>query len=108
MNCLNFDLTPVPSAVLAATAVAAATLAVTTMGQPALAVVLTEQPALAVTPSEQAALTVTPVGKSTLTIGEVCTVSRGTIVVLAASDGPLRTRNGGYILLNPATNPPGA
>jgi hypothetical protein len=27
-------------------------------------------------------------------------------VVLAASDGPLRTRDGGYILLNPATNPP--
>ena len=40
-----------------------------------------------------------------ITVGEVCTVS-GTIVVLAGSDGPLRTRNGGYFLLNPATNPP--
>jgi hypothetical protein len=46
------------------------------------------------------------VQQATLTLGEVCTVSRGTIVVLAASDGPLRTRDGGYILLNPATNPP--
>lgn len=106
MACLNFDLTPVPSAVLTATAVAAATLAVTTADQPKLAVVPTEQPALAVTPAEKAALAVTPVQQATLTIGEVCTVSNDTIVVLAASDGPLRTRDGGYILLNPATNPP--
>jgi hypothetical protein len=41
-----------------------------------------------------------------LVVGEACAVISGTIVVLAASDGPLRTRNGGYILLNPATNPP--
>jgi hypothetical protein len=108
MACLNFDLTPVPSAVLTATAVAAATLAVTKAEQPALAVVPTEQPALAVTPAEQAALAVPPVQQATLTLGEVCTVSRGTIVVLAASDGPLRTRDGGYILLSPATNSPGA
>lgn len=108
MECLNFDLTPVPSAVLTATAVAAATLAVTTAEQPVLTVVPTEKPAIAVTPAEKAALAVTPVQQATLTIGEVCTVSSDTIVVLAASDGPLRTRDGGYILLNPATNPPGS
>lgn len=106
MACLNFNLTPVPSAVLTATAVAAATLAVTTAEQPALAVAPAEQPSIAVTPTEQAALAVTPVQQTTLTIGEVCTVSSDAIVVLAASDGPLRTRDGGYILLNPATNPP--
>jgi len=87
MNCLNFDLTPVPSAVLTATAVASAT--------------------LAGTPAEQAAPVVTPVQQATITLGEVCTVSSDTIVVLAASDGPLRTRDGGYFLLDPATNPPG-
>lgn len=108
MECLNFDLTPVPSAVLTATSVAAATLAVTKAEQPALTVVPTEQPAIAVTPAEKAALAVTPVQQATLTLGEVCTVSSDTIVVLAASDGPLRTRDGGYILLNPATNPPGS
>ena len=108
MECLNFDLTPVLSAVLTATAVATATLAVTTAEQPALAVVPTEQPSIAVTPAEKVALAVTPVQQATLTLGEVCTVSNDTIVVLAASDGPLRTRDGGYILLNPATNPPGA
>ena len=40
-----------------------------------------------------------------LVVGEACAVISGTIVVLAGSDGPLRTRNGGYFLLNPATNP---
>ena len=47
-----------------------------------------------------------PVTDAILTIGEVCTVAGGTIVVLAAQDGPLRLANGGYLLLNPATNPP--
>ena len=108
MACLNFNLTPVPSAVLTATAVAAATLAVTATKQPALEVTPVKQPSLAVTPVKQAALAVTPVKQATLTIGEVCAVSGDTIVVLAASDGPLRTRDGGYFLLNPATNPPGA
>ncbi len=86
MNCLNFDLTSAE--------------------QSALAVVPTEQPSLAVTPAEQAALAVTPVQQATLALGEVCTVSSDTIVVLAASDGPMRTRDGGYFLLNPETNPP--
>jgi len=88
MNCLNFDLTPVSSAVLTATAVASAT--------------------LSGTPAEQAAPALTPVQQATLTLDGVCTVSSDTIVVLAASDGPLRTRDGGYFLLDPATNPPGA
>lgn len=108
MACLNFSLTPVPSAALTATAVAAATLAVTTAEQPSLTVAPAEQLSLAVTPAGQAALAVTPVQQATLTLGEVCTVSSDTIVVLAASDGPLRTSDGGYFLLNPATNPPGA
>lgn len=42
---------------------------------------------------------------ATLTISEVCSVGDDSLVVLAASDGPLRTKNGGYILLDPATNP---
>lgn len=53
-------------------------------------------------------ITVVPVSQATLSVKEICSVSGGTIVVLAASDGPLRTRDGGYFLLNPATNPPGA
>ena len=53
-----------------------------------------------------AQLAITPVEAAQLTVGEVCTVSGGTIVVLAAQDGPLRLANGDYLLLNPATNPP--
>ncbi|MBO4499205.1 MAG: hypothetical protein J5732_03000 [Bacteroidaceae bacterium] len=53
-----------------------------------------------------AVLQVAQSGALRLTVGEVCGVSGGTLVVLAAQDGPLRTKNGGYLLLNPATNPP--
>jgi len=95
-----------PSAVLTATVVDAATLAVTPAEQSVLSVAPAEQLSLSVVPVKQSAIAVKPVPQAKLTIGEVCTVSNDTIVVLAASDGPLRTRDGGYILLNPATNPP--
>lgn len=87
MSCIAFDIKPVQQATLA--------IKTATSGSDVAA-------------TQQAELTVLPAKQATLTIGEVCTVSRGTIVVLAASDGPLRTRDGGYFLLNPATNQPGA
>ncbi len=87
MSCIAFDIKPVQQATLA---------------------IKTATSGSDVTAIQQAVLTVLPEEQATLTIGEVCTVSRGTIVVLAASDGPLRTRDGGYFLLDPATNPPGA
>jgi hypothetical protein len=40
--------------------------------------------------------------RSKLTVTPVCTVGSGTLVVLASLDGPLRTRDGGYILLDPS------
>lgn len=57
---------------------------------------------LTVTPVSQGELRVNVIQQATLDVSEVCSVSSGTIAVLAASDGPLRTRNGGYILLDPA------
>ena len=48
---------------------------------------------------------ITLIGGAELTLGEVCSVNSGTIVVFAGSDGPFRTRDGGYILLDPATSP---
>lgn len=48
---------------------------------------------------------VTPVRPMKVTIGEVCSISEGDLVVLAADDGILRTRDGGFFLLNPDTNP---
>jgi len=41
----------------------------------------------------------------TMTISEVCVISGGDITVLAASDGPLRTKDGSYILLDPEREP---
>ena len=61
--------------------------------------------AMTIAPKDQAALETVLTGAS-LTLGEVCNINSGTIVVLAGSDGPFRTRDGGYFLLNPATNPP--
>lgn len=63
-------------------------------------------PSLRIGSVSQASGEMVPLQQLKLTCSEVCTVAGGTIVVLAASDGPLRTRNGGYFLLNPATNPP--
>lgn len=104
MACLTLSITPVPMASLAAIALESATLAVTGTEQLSLSATPTSQPVLTVTPEEQPALTVQAVPQVRIIIGEVCSVGRGTIVVLAASDGPLRTRDGGYFLLNPETN----
>lgn len=76
-------------------------------GQPAvLDVDMQEQGLLDVVMQPQAVLGVVMQPQAVLTLGEICTVSSGTLVVLAASDGVLRTRDGGYFLLDPATNPP--
>ena len=50
----------------------------------------------------QAELTVNVVQQASLTVNELCSVSSGELTVLAGSDGPLRTRSGGYLLLDPA------
>lgn len=47
-------------------------------------------------------LTVEVSTQSVLTVGEVCSIGGGELTVLAASDGPLRTRDGGFFLLDPA------
>lgn len=108
MACTTVTITPEPSAVLTIATVAGATIAVTPVAPASSDVTPVGSSVLTVTQPDQAALKVTPVQPSVLTIGEVCTVSSGTLVVLAASDGPLRTRDGGYFLLNPATNPAGS
>lgn len=105
MACINFSINPVPSAWLNVTPAPTASLAVEAEPQPALAVAHDERPSLSVATTGQSVLKVEPVQQIRFAIGEVCTVTRDTIVVLAASDGPLRTRDGGYILLNPETNP---
>jgi len=103
MACLNFTITPVLQASLLVSATAAS-LSIETTAMAGVNVTPAAQVSAKVTPVPKAELTVTTEPQAQLTIGEVCTVSPGTIVVLAASDGPLRTRDGGYFLLNPATN----
>lgn len=86
MACLTISLTPVAQSAIGLVTDTPAAVTTELVGQP---VAETSQ-----------------VVGAQLVVGEACAVISGTIVVLAASDGPLRTRNGGYILLNPATNPP--
>ena len=103
MACLNFTITPVLQASLLVSATAAS-LSIETTAMAGVNVTPAAQVSATATPVPKADLTVATEPQAQLTIGEVCTVSPGTIVVLAASDGPLRTRDGGYFLLNPATN----
>ena len=106
MGCLSLRVTPTEQASLSVEATASAKLSVLPTEGASVAIVPGEQASLSVTPTEQASLSVTPTEQARLTIGLVCSISAGAIVVLAASDGPLRTKNGGYILLDPEANPP--
>lgn len=106
MACITLTVTPVAPAVLGVTPKEGASLTVSPAAGASLGVTPAAPAALHVAPQACASLGVTPTDGCTLTIGEVCSVSSGTLVVLAGSDGPLRTRDGGYLLLNPATNPP--
>lgn len=107
MACINLTVTPVAPAVLNVAPVEGGSLAVEPVGGADLSVTPADGATLEVTPFDNGAtLTVTPQEGCTLTIGEVCSVSGGTILTLAASDGPLRTRDGGFLLLDPAANPP--
>ena len=82
------------------------TISLTPVAQPAIGMAVATPTAVEAKLVGQPVAETSQVVGAQLTLGEVCTVNSGTIVVLAASDGPLRTRNGGYFLLNPATNPP--
>jgi hypothetical protein len=106
MGCINLSIIPSAPAVLGVTPQEGAGMAVEPVDGASLGVVPAGPAVVGVPPGEPAMVGVTPQEGCTLTIGEVCSVASGTIVVLAASDGPLRTRDGGYLLLNPATNPP--
>lgn len=104
MACLTLTITQQQPSSLTVDAAPGAVLGVTPAGTAVLAADAAEQAWLEAVPAEQAALALTPDEGAQLEVGEVCVVSGGTLVVLAGSDGPLRTRDGGYFLLNPANN----
>ncbi len=88
MGCLSFSVTPSPQAGLTAKPTGQAQLELKGYpdGEPHLS----------------AKLNATPTRQATLVIGEVCSVAGGEVYVLAGTDGPLRTRDGGYLLLDPS------
>lgn len=77
-------------AALAVTAKRSA-VSVTPLASASLNVATSPLPVLAVMPSQPL----------TLAIGEVCSITGGDLYALAGTDGPLRTRDGGYFLLDP-------
>lgn len=104
MSCLTLNITPVPPSSLVLAAPPVPSLKLTPAPSPVLKVAPGAPPVLSVKPVPQAALSVKPMPQSRLVIGEVCSISGGELVVLATQDGPLRTQNGGYLLLDPKTN----
>lgn len=57
---------------------------------------------LAVTPASQVVQAVVTAPTVRLRIAEVCSIGSGELFVLATQEGPLRTQNGGFLLLDPA------
>ena len=106
MACLTITITPAPQAGLSVSPTEQASVGIEATPQPSVAIEANPAAVVDATPTEQARVAIETVTDVRLEIAGVCSVSSGTIVVLAASDGPLRTRDGGYFLLNPATNPP--
>lgn len=95
-------LTLVPNAELGIKAAANPTLAVTPAVPAALQVQPTSPASVKATPVENAQVKASPLENAKLSITEVCSVSGGTIMVLAATDGRLRLSNGGYWRLDPS------
>lgn len=106
MSCLVITIALVASPTLATEPVPSASAnVVEVVAGPVATVQLEPQAAMSLEATPQATADVAPLAPLNMIAGEVCTVGTGTIVVLAARDGVLRTPNGGFFLLNPATNP---
>lgn len=102
MACLDFSVLPVKKPDMTLTALPRLRLSVSKVSQPS-AMTLTPQTraSVALAVQQRTKLSVAPLAGPRLMIGEVCSVSAGELYVLAASDGPLRTKDGGYFLLSP-------
>lgn len=106
MACLELTLTLPDPAAMAVAALPGAGLVLTPGGGAAMALTQEPQASMETRQEEQPSMALTPGAGAELTLGEVCSTGGGTLVVLAGSDGPFRTRGGGYFLLDPAKNPP--
>lgn len=104
MSCLNFTIQGNAPATLRVNPGVPARLSVEPSKQAVLTVRPDKQASLSVVGCAQPKLRVAGSKQATLILGEVCSITSGTLTVLAATDGPLRTKDGGYLLLNPETN----
>lgn len=102
MGCLKLSVEPIPRPKLNVSANVHASLTVSSQQRPSLAVRADSPAKLSVSAASQVQLRAVPQKQISLIVGEVCTVSSGTITVLASTDGPLRFSNGDYWLLDPS------
>ena len=106
MACIEFVVSPVAKPELSLETLQKIGLVIAPVAKPVVKIAPTQQMEMSVAQVGKVQLAITPVPKVQVAFGSVCSTSSGRMVVLAASDGPLRTRDGGYFLLDPATNPP--
>ena len=104
MSCLNVRIAPVGKQRTNAIALKKSNLSLMATANASVSVSFTDKADLNVASCKKSALAIAPAPKAAVTVGSVCSISGGTLVVLAASDGPLRTRDGGFILLDPASD----
>ena len=104
MGCLTLDITTQERASLSVVPEGAVSLFVGTQDRLSLAVQALGGAVVMVAAQGRLSLDVAAEGGAVLSVGKVCATGGDTMVVLAASDGALRTPDGGYFLLNPATN----
>ena len=110
MGCLSITLTPyAPRPVLSLTDASAHPKLTLHDGHgnpprktTSLVLYTTPRPSLTLTPGSRPTLAITPGPRASLIVAEVCSVSSGELMVLAGTDGPLRFKDGGYWLLDPA------
>lgn len=102
MGCLRMKVTVLPVPTFAVQVNLNAQLVATPVPKPVLAITLAPKPKVTTAPVPNAKLEVAPLPNPTVTLAEVCSVSGGTIMVLAATDGRLRFNTGDYWTLDPS------
>jgi len=104
MGCLSLNITLPHPALVEIERPAAPAVAIETTEPSSASVVVCQQTTVTVLKETGSTVAVNVVPQATVAIGEVCSVSDGELVVLATATDPLRTRDGGFILLDPETN----
>ena len=108
MACLSVNITPISPAETVVAAVAAASANVTVAAQTEISIALSPVAAVNCHVQPLAVSTIALTDRMVVNISEVCAIGSGELCVLAASDGILRTREGGFFLLDPAREEPEA